>query len=89
MTSLNKYHELFQEHLAILPSASIDHFHRKHNAPRLPPNSNHCLQLLLYITVVSREIEDNGYAKLGGGGEVNKVDNDEWPEAYAITLDIR
>ena len=28
---------------------------------------NHCFQFLLGITVVPREIQDNGYAKFGGG----------------------
>ena len=44
--------------------------------PRPPPQilHNHCFQFLLGITVVRREIEDNGYAILffgggtGGGG---------------------
>ena len=31
---------------------------------------NHCFQFLLGITVVLREIEDNGYAKFSG---INKV----------------
>ena len=30
-------------------------------------------QFLLGISVVPRENEDNGYAKFGGGGRVNKV----------------
>ena len=42
--------------------------------------NNHCLQFLLGITVIPREIKDNGYAKFG---EVNKVrlglgENSEW-----------
>ena len=51
---------------------SIHHFHTDHNAPCLPPKilHNHCCQFLLGITVVPREIEDNGYAKFW---EVNKV----------------
>ena len=41
-----------------------------HNASCLPPKSlhNHCVQCLLCITVVPREIEDNGYTIWGGGG---------------------
>ena len=39
------------------------------------------------IAVVPREIEDDGYAKLGGGGVVNKVqyslfEKGEWEFAY-------
>ena len=36
---------------------------------------NHCFQILQGITVVTREIENNGYARFfgGGGGGVNKV----------------
>ena len=50
--------------------------------PPPPPQKknfhNHCFQFLLSITVVLREIQDNGYAKNflsrgGGGGGVNKV----------------
>ena len=35
-----------------------------------PPKSlhDHCSQFLLGITVVPREIQDNGYEKFGGGG---------------------
>ena len=29
---------------------------------------NYCFRLLLSITVIPREIEDNGYAKFGGWG---------------------
>ena len=32
---------------------------------------NHCFQFLLGITVVPREIEDNGYAKLWGENKVH------------------
>ena len=42
-----------------------------HLAPKIL--HNHCFQFLLSITVIPREIEHNGYAKLGGGGGVNKV----------------
>ena len=57
-------------------SFPIHHFHI--NASCLPPKGlhSHCLQFLLGITVIAREIEDNGYAKFGvgwGGGGVNKV----------------
>ena len=40
----------------------IHHFHIDHNAPCLPPRilHNHCFQFLLGITVVPREIQDNG-----------------------------
>ena len=39
-------------------------FHIDHNAPSLLPKILHncCFQFLLGITVVRREIEDNGYA---------------------------
>ena len=50
----------------------IHHFHRHHNAPCLHSKIwyNHCFQFLLGIAVVSREIEDDGYAKFRG---VNKA----------------
>ena len=48
-------------------------FHLDHNAPHLLLNilDSHCFQFFLGITVVPREVEDNGYAKFGvrGGGE--------------------
>ena len=47
----------------------IDNFHRDHYAPRPPPPQilhNHCFQFPLGITVVQREVEDNGYAKILG-----------------------
>ena len=42
----------------------------------LPPSKkknlrNHCFQFLLGITVVPREIENNGYVKFGGLNRVN------------------
>ena len=51
----------------------ICHFHNSHNAPYLPPQILHnlCFPFLLGITAVPREIENNAYAKLGGGA--NKV----------------
>ena len=51
----------------ILP---IHHFHIDHNAPCLAPKIlyNHCFQFLLGITVIPREIQDNGYTKFEGGG---------------------
>ena len=61
----------------------IDHVHIDHNAPFLPtppppPTSptknkldNHCFQFLLGITVVPREIKDNGYVKFGGVNNVH------------------
>ena len=57
----------------------IHHFNIDHNAPCLPLKilHNHCFQFLLGFTVIPREIEDNGYAKLwgwgGGGGGVSKM----------------
>ena len=40
----------------------IYHFHLDHNAPNLLLNilHSHCFQFFLGITVVPREIEDNG-----------------------------
>ena len=57
---------------AILVVSPIHHFHIDHNAPCLSPKilHNHCSQFLLGITVVPREIQDNGYEKFGG---VNRV----------------
>ena len=50
----------------------IHYFHTDHNAPCLPPKilHNHCFRFLLGITVVPREIEENGYAHFWG---VHKV----------------
>ena len=50
----------------------IHHFHIDYNAPCLPPKilRNHCFQFLLGITVIPREIEDNGYTKFWGVNEV-------------------
>ena len=50
----------------------IHYFHKDHNEPCLPPKvlHNHCFQFLrgiTMITVVPREIEDDGYANLGAG----------------------
>ena len=48
-----------------------------HDPPCFPPPPpplilhNHCFQVLLGITVVPREIEDNGYAKFWGVNKVN------------------
>ena len=57
----------------------IHHFYIDHNAPCLPSKNlhNHRFQFLLSITVVPREIEENGYEiyiliflrRGGGGGE--------------------
>ena len=49
-------------------NSCIHHYHIDHNAPCLPPKilHNDCFQSLLGITVVPREIEDNGYAKCWG-----------------------
>ena len=53
------------------------HLHLDHNAPCLLSKilHSHCFQFFLGITVILREIKDNGYAKFGGGGGggVNKV----------------
>ena len=55
----------------------ICHLHISHNAPYLSPPpppkekknlQNLCFSFLLYITTVLREIENNAYEKLGGGG---------------------
>ena len=53
-------------------SLAIHHFHIDHNASCLPPKilHNHCFQFLQGITLIPREIKDNGYAKFW---EVNKV----------------
>ena len=53
----------------------IRHLHVSHNAPYLPPKSLHilCFSFLLNITAIPREIENNAYAKLRGGGGANKV----------------
>ena len=50
----------------------IHYFHIDHHAPCLPPKFlyDHCFQFVLGITVVPREIKDNGNAKFWG---VNKV----------------
>ena len=60
---------LYTELLALF---SIHYFCIDHNASCC---HNHCFQFLLDITVVPREIQDNGYAKFGrgAGGWVNKV----------------
>ena len=61
------------------PITPIWHLHISHNAPYLPPPppkkkkkkmQNLCFSFLLYITTVLREIENNAYAKLGGGGQI-------------------
>ena len=54
----------------------VRHYHIAHNAPCPPPPPqkkkkkklyNYCFQFLLGITVIPREIEDNGCAKILGG----------------------
>ena len=47
---------------------SIHYFLIDHNAPCLPTKilHNYCFQFLLGITVVPREIQDNGYVKFWG-----------------------
>ena len=49
---------------------AIHYFHIDHNEPCLPLRilHNYCFQFLQGITVVPREIENNGYAKCWGGG---------------------
>ena len=63
--------------VAILVVNAIHHFHIDHNAPSISHKSlhDHCSQFLLGITVVPREIQDNGYEIFffGGGGGINKV----------------
>ena len=56
----------------VIPNLGIYYFHIDRNAPCPPPQilHNHCLQFLLGVTVVPREIIDNGYAKLWS---VNKM----------------
>ena len=53
-------------------SLHIHHFYMDHNNPFFSPKILHnlCFQFLLGITVVAKEIEDNGYAKFWG---LNKV----------------
>ena len=53
-------------------SLHIHHFYMDHNDPffSLKILHNHCFQFLMGITVVAKEIEDNGYAKFWG---LNKV----------------
>ena len=50
-------------------SNTIRHLHISHNAPYLPPKILHnlCFSFLLDIRAVPREIENNAYAKFGGG----------------------
>ena len=78
---ISRAHVLLLEKVSREPgnevSKSIHYFHVDHNAPCLPPTPsenfhNRCFQFSLGITVVSREIQDNGYAIfsfffLGGG----------------------
>ena len=58
----------------VILNLGIYYFHIDRNAPcpTSPPQilHNHCFQFLLGVTVVPREIIDNGYAKLWG---VNKM----------------
>ena len=53
-----------------------------HNTPCLPPKIlyNVCLKLLLGISVVAREIEDNAFEKFGGANKVyyGKFANGKW-----------
>ena len=76
----------------------ICHLHISHNAPYLSPPpppkekknlQNLCFSFLLYITTVLREIENNAYEKLGGGGGANKVPygrcaSGEWTRLYVM-----
>ena len=66
-------------------------FHIDHNIPCLPPKilHNHCFQFFLGITVIPREIKDNGYAKFGGGGGGKEVhytlyENGEFISNYSL-----
>ena len=58
---------------------AIHHFHTDHNAPSIPPKILHdhsgYYMTILGITVVPREIQDNGYDFffLGGGGGVRGI----------------
>ena len=49
--------------------------YRPSPTPPPPPQKKrlhrHCFQFILGSTVVPREIEDNGYVKLGGGDKVH------------------
>ena len=54
----------------------VRHFHIDHNAPCPPPPKkkklyNYCFQFLLGITVIPREIEDNGCVKFWGVNNVH------------------
>ena len=53
-------------------TVNLCHFHLDQNVSYLPLKilHNHCFQFFLGITVVPREMEDNGYAKFWG---VNKM----------------
>ena len=64
---------------------SIRHFHVSHNAPYLPPPTpstphqilHNVFSFLLSITAVPTEIENNGWAKFGGGwGQISCIMRD-------------
>ena len=55
-------------------SKSIHYFHIDHNAPCFPPTPPPPLPSKFFITVITvvpREIQDNGYAFFLGGGKVH------------------
>ena len=54
--------------LRMVKNATIHYFRIDHNAPCSPPKILHsrCVQSLLGRTVVTREIQDNGYESFGG-----------------------
>ena len=72
-------HEVKQQLLTVtvLNLSYIRHLHISYNAPYLPSKILHnlCFPLLLGITAVTREIENNAYAKFGGA---NKVHYGRW-----------
>ena len=60
--------------LRIVKNARIHYFHIDYNAPCLPPPKilhNRYFEFLLGITVVPREIQDNGYAKFRRANKVH------------------
>ena len=85
-------------HIKLMGKSKCNHhFHIDCNAPCLPPPQkkkkilhNHCLQFLLGITVVPREIKDSGYAKCLGVNKVHYHSKEicisfHWPRAHHVT----